>query len=192
MLGGCNAQVDKSGGEAATEPLVLTGINTRSAEEIQPFVDGVATLSNGALEVAFESGWHKDSATSEAEAIDAVRTGSADFAVVPVRAWHDAGVTSFDALIAPMVVTDARPTLSTNDGSDRSARRLDGRPAQPCRAGSKKRVYDAGEHGRARVGARGAYASEGVQPCPVVPQEGMADQGGTHGGEHQTRGADHR
>jgi len=104
ILGGCSGQVDKSGGEAAREPLVLTGINTRSAEEVQPFVDEVTMLSEGALEVAFESGWHHDSATGEAEAIDAVRAGSTDFAVVPVRAWRDAGVRSFDALIAPMVV----------------------------------------------------------------------------------------
>ncbi|MDQ4038905.1 MAG: hypothetical protein M3313_11300, partial [Actinomycetota bacterium] len=62
------------------------------------------TLSHGSMSFEFEHGWHNDSATGEAEAIDAVRAGSADFAVVPVRAWHAAGVPSFDALVAPMAV----------------------------------------------------------------------------------------
>src|SRR5919199_1134738 len=41
---------------------------------------------------------------AETDAIRAVRAGQADLAIVPTRAWHEAGVTSFDALVAPLAV----------------------------------------------------------------------------------------
>lgn len=104
ILAGCSARVDKSGGVTLPETLVLTGINTRALGEITPFDDQVWSLSGGSLSFEWENGWHKESITGEADAITAVLQGTADFAVVPVRAWHDAGVTSFDALIAPMAL----------------------------------------------------------------------------------------
>ncbi len=104
VLGGCGAQADKSGGEQTVGPVVLKGIGTLESEESRAFVDQVAQLSNGSMTAALEGAWHQHSITGEAESIEAVRSGAADFAMVPARAWHDAGVTSFDALIAPMVL----------------------------------------------------------------------------------------
>ncbi len=96
--------MDKAGGDPAAAAPVLRVISTRGPEEIQPFIDRLAASSGGSMTVALEADWRHNSVTGEAESIEAVRTGAADFAVVPVRAWHDVGVTSFDALIAPMVV----------------------------------------------------------------------------------------
>ena len=105
VLVGCTgAAPDRTGGTTAPGPLVLTGITTGGNGEIQPFIDGVQRLSNGAMTVRFIDGWNKHSVTGEADAINAVRSGAADYAVVPARAWHDAGVDSFDALVAPMTV----------------------------------------------------------------------------------------
>lgn len=44
---GCSASVDKAGGRKAQHPLVLHVLNTRSSDEVQPFVDRVAALSGG-------------------------------------------------------------------------------------------------------------------------------------------------
>jgi TRAP-type C4-dicarboxylate transport system substrate-binding protein len=104
VLGGCGAPVDKAGGDLTAGPLVLKGIGARPSDEAQPFVDQVAALSGGSMTVELEGFWHVDSLTGEAESIEAVRSGATDFAVVPLRAWHDAGVNSFDAFIAPMVI----------------------------------------------------------------------------------------
>jgi len=104
VLVGCAAQVDKSGGAEVPETLVLTGINNRTLGEIAPFDEQVAALSGGSMSFEWDNGWHKESMTGEIDAITAVREGTADFAVVPARAWHNAGVTSFDALIAPMAL----------------------------------------------------------------------------------------
>jgi len=104
VVGGCGAPVDKAGGDLIPGPLVLKGIGVRLSDEAQPFVDQVAQQSGGSITLELEGNWHVASLTGEAESIEAVRSGATDFAVVPVRAWHDAGVTSFDALIAPMMV----------------------------------------------------------------------------------------
>jgi TRAP-type C4-dicarboxylate transport system substrate-binding protein len=105
VLGGCGAQADKSGGEQAPPPpLVLKGLGSPDNEESREFVDQVTLMSNGTMTVQLQGAWHQDSITGEAESIEVVRSGAADLALVPARAWHDAGVTSFDALIAPMVL----------------------------------------------------------------------------------------
>ena len=104
LFSGCGAQPDKSGGEQTAAPLVLKGLGSLDSEESRGFVDQVALLSHGSMTLEPQGGWHQESVTGEAESIGIVRSGAADFALVPARAWHDAGVTSFDALIAPMVL----------------------------------------------------------------------------------------
>jgi len=69
------------------------------------FADQVAEVSGHRLTVALQEGWHAtDPDTAEADAIAAIEAGVADIGIVPVRAWHEHGVTSFDALIAPMEI----------------------------------------------------------------------------------------
>src|SRR5690349_7742625 len=104
VLGGCGSPVDKAGGDVKAGPLVLKGVGVRTSDEAQPFIDQVAELSGGSMSVELEGNWHINSLTGETESIEEVRSGATDFAVVPLRAWHDAGVNTFDALIAPMVI----------------------------------------------------------------------------------------
>ena len=61
----------------------------------------MAELSGGALRLEGHEKWGIG-LTSEVDAIRAIQAGQADLAIVPARAWHDLGVTSFDALIAPL------------------------------------------------------------------------------------------
>jgi len=100
----CTSAVDKAGGEKVPPALVLHVLNTRDSEELQPFVDKVTQLSKGGLRLQVETKWHKTSLAGERDAIHATQAGQTDLAVVPVRAWHGVGVTSFDALIAPLTV----------------------------------------------------------------------------------------
>jgi TRAP-type transport system periplasmic protein len=104
VVSGCTSAVDKAGGEKGPPAVVLHVLNTRAGEELQPFVDKVNELSEGSLRLEVENKWHKTSLSSERDAIHATQAARTDLAVVPARAWHGVGVTSFDALIAPLTV----------------------------------------------------------------------------------------
>ncbi len=103
-VAGCGGRADKAGGAKDQHPVLLHVLNTRGAGEIRPFADKVADLSKGALRLTLDNKWEGRSTTSEPDAIRAIQAGRADLAIVPARAWHGVGVTSFDALIAPLTV----------------------------------------------------------------------------------------
>lgn len=100
----CAGPADKAGGTKAPHVAVLHLLNTRGVEEVQPFIDKATQLSTGALRFNEEFKWNASSTSGEADAIRAIQTGQADLAIVPARAWHSAGVTSFDALLAPLAI----------------------------------------------------------------------------------------
>ena len=104
-VGGCDATADKAGGAKAHPVVVLHVLNSRDgAGEARRFVDKVAELSRGTLRLDVENWWEHGSPTSEADIIRAIQSDRADLAIVPARVWRGAGVTSFDALIAPLTV----------------------------------------------------------------------------------------
>ncbi len=100
---GCGPSVDKAGGAKQQHPVVLHVLSTRGPEEAKPFIDMVAEESKGALQLTLGSGSLLPTG-SEPGAIRAVQAGQVDLAIVPVRAFHGVGATSFDALIAPLAV----------------------------------------------------------------------------------------
>ena len=102
-LAGC-AGVDRAGNEPAPATITLLAVNPLAPLELNPFLRTVARLSHGTIRIKTASGWHVGDVRNEAEAVRYVQTGHADLAFVPVRAWHDVGVRSFDALIAPFAV----------------------------------------------------------------------------------------
>jgi TRAP-type transport system periplasmic protein len=104
LVGGCTSGTDKSGGSKARHALVLHVLSTRGTEEVQPFTDAVRSLSRGALRLDVSNKWERTSVTADADAIKALRAGQADLGIVPARAFHDVGVPSFDALLAPLAV----------------------------------------------------------------------------------------
>lgn len=103
-VSGCTTGVDKAGDAKPAAPIVLHVLNTREPGEVQPFVDAVKRLSKGSLQLSVKNGWHKTMLSGEPDAIRAVRSGQTDLAVIPARDWRDLGVTSFDALVAPLTV----------------------------------------------------------------------------------------
>lgn len=104
VLAGCAVSSDKAGGTQPSEPVVLTMPSPTGGVEAQPFVDEVARLSKGLLRIDLQSGWHRGDLTKEADVIRYVQGGKAPLGIAPARAFHDAGVRGFDALIAPLEV----------------------------------------------------------------------------------------
>jgi TRAP-type C4-dicarboxylate transport system substrate-binding protein len=104
VTSGCSGSVDKAGGAVPEPTRTLKLLNTRSPSETDPFVNEVAKLSAGALVLEQGEQFERGSVDSEVDAIKALQAGRADLAVVPVRAFSQVGVRSFDALIAPMEV----------------------------------------------------------------------------------------
>jgi TRAP-type C4-dicarboxylate transport system substrate-binding protein len=101
---GCTSTGDRAGGTRPVTPLVLKVLNTRQANDIQPFVDQVKTLSAGTITLGVTNLWHSADDQAEPDAVKAVEAGQAAIGFVPTRAFHDLGVTSFDALSAPLTV----------------------------------------------------------------------------------------
>jgi TRAP-type C4-dicarboxylate transport system substrate-binding protein len=110
--GGCsfNGDGDKAGG--SNEPTVLRLGAADDAEQpdarfVRYFASRVAALSDGSLEVRVK--WDaagQQSAAYEAELARMVRDGKFQLGWIGARAWYRLGITSFEALQAPFLVTD--------------------------------------------------------------------------------------
>ncbi len=74
-------------------------------EELQPFADEVARLSGGKMRIEFRNRWLGwPWRRPESAVIHDVAAGKADLGSVGSRAWDDVGVSSFNALHAPLLV----------------------------------------------------------------------------------------
>jgi TRAP-type C4-dicarboxylate transport system substrate-binding protein len=97
---------DKAGGAEKQEPLVLTFASFTG--DIQPqlrvFAEEVARRSDGALRIEFEPEWRAGDPNAERGTIEDVEAGKADMAWVGARVFDTLDVTSFQALLAPLLV----------------------------------------------------------------------------------------
>jgi TRAP-type C4-dicarboxylate transport system substrate-binding protein len=64
----------------------------------------VKTLSGGSLRVEFKNEWQANRVDYETATVEDVRAGTLDIAMVGARVFDRVGVTSFHALLAPMLV----------------------------------------------------------------------------------------
>jgi TRAP-type C4-dicarboxylate transport system substrate-binding protein len=112
---GCSgAGVDKAGNERRQKPRVLITPNgvlfpdpdnaNLIPTEVQRFADAVSRLSSGKLRVNFREGGWEARKNSELSIIRDVQRDKIDFGWVGSRAWDAVGVTSFDALNAPLLI----------------------------------------------------------------------------------------
>ncbi len=111
-MSGCAVTGDRAGGTREVAPVMLTVLTTGWSGEIQPFVDQVKTLSGGRITLAVTSLQNTSDAQADREAIKAVAAGQAVIGSVATRAFHDLGVTSFDALGAPLTEANASAPLT--------------------------------------------------------------------------------
>jgi TRAP-type C4-dicarboxylate transport system substrate-binding protein len=105
--GGCGgpSSSDKAGSEREAKPVVLTMANGNDETVgLEPFAAAVARLSGGSLRIEFENGWRKGTPDYETGLIGDVRAGKADLGWTGTRAFDSVGVSSFDALHAPLLV----------------------------------------------------------------------------------------
>jgi len=107
VLAGCTGPgLDKAGGTQARQPVVLTLANfIGESGELDGFAGEVRRLSAGTMRIDIRSRWRPGQVDSENGLIGDVGAGKADLGVVGSRAWDSAGVNSFRALSAPLLIT---------------------------------------------------------------------------------------
>jgi TRAP-type C4-dicarboxylate transport system substrate-binding protein len=111
-------------GSTVTLTLAATEGRGRPSTEIaEAFAGRVKALSKGALvvKIAYQSGRSQGDETpvgvQEANLLELVRAGKVQLAIVPTRAFDAAGVTSFQALQAPFVITTEAAMDRATDGT---------------------------------------------------------------------------
>ena len=99
--------VDRAGGTSAEEPTVLTfaqGIDGAPPPQLVLWAEEVGRLTDGAIEIRFENAWRLGDVNFEAATLEDVQAGEVDLAWVGARVFDRLGVTSFQALMAPLLV----------------------------------------------------------------------------------------
>jgi TRAP-type C4-dicarboxylate transport system substrate-binding protein len=105
LMTGCS--VDRAGGNAAEDVTTLTFAQPNDSApppQLLAWADQVARLTDRSVEIAFENGWRKGEVDYEAETLEDVESGEVDVAWVGARVFDRMGVTSFQALLAPMLL----------------------------------------------------------------------------------------
>jgi TRAP-type C4-dicarboxylate transport system substrate-binding protein len=103
--GGGGGGGDRAGSAAKGGPVVLRLANANGdSRELRPFVDAVARRSGGTLRVDVRNTWRGGDVRAEAGIVRDVADGKADLGWTGARAFHDLGVRSFDALVAPLLI----------------------------------------------------------------------------------------
>jgi TRAP-type C4-dicarboxylate transport system substrate-binding protein len=102
----CGSGETTKAGRTTSAPVELTlvGNNHESPPQVTSFADEVKRLSNGQILIAFQDGWREGEPSQEAGTIDDVEKGVIEMAWVGARAFDTIGETSFQALLAPLLV----------------------------------------------------------------------------------------
>ncbi|MHA5049399.1 TRAP transporter substrate-binding protein [Streptomyces sp. SD15] len=105
---GCSTpSPDRAGGHAGAEATVLTLANPGGAVEppqLVAWAKRVDQMSKGTIRIEFRNEWREGEARPEVATLDDIRKDKADMAWVGARAFDRAGITDFQALLAPMLV----------------------------------------------------------------------------------------
>ena len=104
---GCgDSNSDRAGGTRTAEPVVLTMAqgNDEPPKQLVAWADEVAARSDGTLRIEFSNLWRGGETDYEVGTIEDVKAGKADLAWVGARAFDREGVTTFQPLLAPLLV----------------------------------------------------------------------------------------
>ena len=104
VVAGCGGSGDKAGGDDPGEPLALTYITSREEDGATRFAEAVDELSNGSMRIDVRDGWRDGEDPYERGIVEDVTAGKADLGDVGVRAFDTMGITSFQALVAPLLI----------------------------------------------------------------------------------------
>jgi TRAP-type C4-dicarboxylate transport system substrate-binding protein len=97
--------VDKAGGTRTKPPVVLTLANHEDApEDLRFWIEEVQRRSDGSLRIEVTNRWREQEADYDKGTIADVQAGKVQLAKVAARAYDTVGVTSFQALLAPLLI----------------------------------------------------------------------------------------
>jgi TRAP-type C4-dicarboxylate transport system substrate-binding protein len=106
-IAGCggSGEVDKAGFAARPKPVELVLANHEGgAENATSWAEAVERLSGGSIQVRIANGWRQGQKDYEQATLRDVGGGKVPLAVVAARAYDEVGVTSFQPLVAPMLI----------------------------------------------------------------------------------------
>jgi TRAP-type C4-dicarboxylate transport system substrate-binding protein len=106
LIGGCaDSGLNKAGGAPTRKPVVLTLANFIGySGELDGFARQVQRLSGGSMRIDMQGRWRLHQVGFATGLIRDVRAGKADLGAAGAGAWDLVGVTSFRALVAPLLV----------------------------------------------------------------------------------------
>ncbi len=104
VVAGCGGSSDKAGGDDPGEPLALTYVTQNAEDAATRFAEAVDELSNGSMRIDVREGWRDGDNAYERGTVEDVAAGKADLGDVGVRAFDTMGITSFQALVAPLLI----------------------------------------------------------------------------------------
>ncbi len=101
-----DAGADKSGGQGDSEPvtLVMAQPNHGTPEQLVAYAAEVGQRSGGTVTIEYRELWRNGELDYEAGTVADVQSGTIDMAWVGARVFDKVGVTSFQALVAPMLI----------------------------------------------------------------------------------------
>ena len=126
VIGCANVPNDRGVGVGQEQRITLTLANGNSDhQELQPFADAVARLSDDTIRIEFRDEVHAGEPEAPAAIINDVKAGTFDLGWTSAANCHQLGVTSFDALAAPFLVDsyDLEEKVLTSDVATNDARR---------------------------------------------------------------------
>jgi TRAP-type C4-dicarboxylate transport system substrate-binding protein len=109
VLAGCGGVMDKAGGQPAPRKTMVLSLAIRADSwEVDGFADTVSRLSDGTLRIVVRTRWRYGQAAYQNGLVGDVRAGRADLGAAEANAWDSAGVGSFRALGAPLLIDSYR------------------------------------------------------------------------------------
>ncbi len=97
--------VDKAGGTRTEQPVVLTLANHEDGpDDVQFWIEEVQRRSAGSLRIQVQNQWRDQEIDYDKGTIADVQAGKLQLAKVAARAYDTVGVTSFQALLAPLLI----------------------------------------------------------------------------------------
>ena len=106
LTAGCGGGGDRAGGTGAPQSVVLKMAQANDAppDQLATWANEVATRSNGTLRIEFVNLWREGETNFEQGIIKDVQSGQADLAWAGARAFDSVGVTTFQPVLAPLLV----------------------------------------------------------------------------------------
>jgi TRAP-type C4-dicarboxylate transport system substrate-binding protein len=103
----CSPNVaERAGGTIDTKDTVITlaEVYNGPPAQLTDWINEVHSLSHGSIRIDLKNSWRAGEPDDEVQTVQDVKQGKADMAWVGARAMDRMGVTSFQALLAPMLV----------------------------------------------------------------------------------------